>query len=157
MPLYVIVIDEFMLSPARVMQQRVVWHGECTVQSKTPITVTSKEVKMEAKIKLRQTEIEALVAHSLLNRSFNKAGLCAYCKRNPICTMSHENGLVFDCSDYEDGDTYLAAVPLSTLSYEFGDETESSCQGLCRNCSRQKSCALSSDPSGIWHCEEYRQ
>jgi len=137
------------------IEQTIVWHKECKYTARMLRISVSKEDRMDAKIRLKQTEIESVIAHSLLSRSFNKTGLCAYCKRNTICTMSNESGLVFDCSDYEDGDTYRSAVPLSTLTYEFEVEEALELKGLCRTCHRQYNCALSSDPCGIWHCDDY--
>jgi len=109
---------------------------------------------MEATIKMKHREIDTMIAPALLSRSINKPGLCAYCKCNPICTLSNENGLIFDCSDYEDGDTFRAVAPLSALTYEFGMEETLRLKGLCRNCSRQDKCTLSTSPDGIWRCEE---
>jgi len=110
---------------------------------------------MQARTTLKNMDIESLVSREILDRSFNKSGLCAYCCKKMLCVISNDNGLVFDCSEYEAGEEYTPLITFSTLGISYGCDDDETLLGLCSECKKQSQCRLKDETGGVWHCEEY--
>ncbi|MDD2331441.1 MAG: hypothetical protein PHI68_02180 [Candidatus Cloacimonetes bacterium] len=109
---------------------------------------------MQARTTMKKVDIDSLVAREYLDRSFNRSGLCAYCSRKIMCVISHENGLVFDCDDYDPGEESIPIVPFTSLGLDYVEEEET-LYGLCAQCQKKDVCQLKNISGGIWHCDEY--
>jgi len=106
---------------------------------------------------MKKMDIDCLVAREYLDRTFNRQGLCAYCSRKVLCVISNDNGLVFDCDEYDAGEECAPLLPFSTLGLSFNDEEEEeTLYGLCRQCQKRDGCQLRKMSGGIWHCDEYQ-
>lgn len=110
---------------------------------------------MQAKTTLKTMDIESIVSREILDRSFNRSGLCAYCANKMLCVLSNDRGLVFDCCDYEPGEEYNSLLTFSTLGLSLYNDTEESAFGLCCECQKKDTCQLKDLSGGVWHCEEY--
>ncbi|PKN79739.1 MAG: hypothetical protein CVU48_04460 [Candidatus Cloacimonetes bacterium HGW-Cloacimonetes-1] len=110
---------------------------------------------MLAKTIMNQANIESMVSKELLDRSFNKSGLCAYCSRNVNCVASHDNGLVYNCDDYEAGEETQGVNMFSRLDIAYVDDNEPILYGLCIKCQNRDVCQLKTINGGVWHCIEY--
>ncbi len=121
-----------------------------------PVSGTKKEeYAMIAKTTMKKMEIGRVIAPEFLDRSFNRAGICAYCSRKFNCALSHDYGLVFDCDDYEAGEDNLPAVTFSTLALSLGEEEDDDLNGLCRDCQKRDLCQLKDISGGVWHCDDF--
>ena len=102
---------------------------------------------------LKKVELESYIQKELLDKSFNRSGICAYCTRKANCCLSSSNGLVFDCDDYEAGEETGTVLTFTTLDVSNDDEPIG--YGLCTRCQNRDLCQLKRINGGIWHCDEY--
>lgn len=110
---------------------------------------------MQAKTILKTMDIESIISRDILDKSFNKSALCAYCTRKLTCVLSEDRGLVFDCSEYEAGEETASLITFSSLGFSMEYDEEESPFGLCSECQKRDICQLKNLSGGVWHCEEY--
>ncbi len=110
---------------------------------------------MQTKTTLKTLEIESFVSRDILDRSFNRSGLCAYCANKMMCVLSEDKGLVYDCAEYEAGDECTPLLTFSSLSLSNDLDEQESPFGLCHECQKRDLCQLKDLSGGVWHCEEY--
>ncbi len=110
---------------------------------------------MQAKTILKTMDIESIISKEILDRSFNRSGLCAYCAKKMSCILSEDRGLVFDCSEYDAGEECTPLVTFSAIGLAMDHDDDENLFGLCCECQKRDICQLKDLSGGIWHCQEY--
>lgn len=111
---------------------------------------------MIAKTTLKTVGFENFIPREVLDKSFNRAGLCAYCSHKITCVLSCDCGLVYECDDYETGEDASPAFTFSALALSMDDEDEDyGMNGLCAECQKRDICLLKNINGGVWHCDEF--
>ncbi|MDD4309153.1 MAG: hypothetical protein PHO32_02125 [Candidatus Cloacimonetes bacterium] len=105
-----------------------------------------------ARTVLRKVELDSFINRDILDKTFNKSGLCAYCQHKLACCLASSCSLIYDCDDYEAGEETNCLLTCSTL--DVCKDIEEG-YGLCAHCQNSSLCQLKRINGGVWHCEEY--
>lgn len=85
-------------------------------------------------------------------------GICSTCRHCKVCEYRRNNYQPvwvcdeFDCIISTNG---RATSMKKNGSYDIVEEELVEYRGLCRNCTKRKTCTFPKSEGGIWHCEEY--
>jgi len=109
---------------------------------------------MIARTTLKKMSLERVIPRDHLDRSFDRAGLCAYCSRKFNCSLSADYGLVFDCDDYDASDNEAPILTFSSIGLSESNDAEEY-NGLCHDCQKRDYCQLRKISGGVWHCQEF--
>ena len=91
-------------------------------------------------------------------------GLCLFCKNANECEFPRDpEQPILHCDEFEGmridaGDLSRRKVTLKdpiSPANEVKNSEEGVVLGLCRNCSKLKTCTFPKPEGGVWHCEEY--
>ncbi|HNZ06967.1 MAG TPA: hypothetical protein PKI63_04155 [Candidatus Cloacimonadota bacterium] len=109
---------------------------------------------MIARTTLKKLSLEGVIPRDRLDRSFNRAGLCAYCSRKFHCSLSADYGLVYECDDYDASDSDVPMLTFSSIGLSENKDDEDF-SGLCHDCQKRDYCQLRKISGGVWHCQEF--
>jgi len=118
--------------------------------------ISSRSDQMASRTVLKKVDISEFISYEEIGRDFHRTGLCQYCESRFACSLTHDNGFIYECEDYKATRDIAPILSFSTIGIEPEEAEEEILSGLCAQCQRRDLCPLKYINGGVWHCEEFQ-